>query len=79
MTNSIIEKIDKKSGGIIGVLAGLMSLYATLSLEDLALFCDNTPDGVDLWRAFKDRRDAPDASPNYGFIEYGKEVLQELN
>lgn len=68
-------RIFQKGDGITGVFMGLLALESKLTPEEFELFCDNTPDGEELWLAMTARRDHPDAPEGYNFISYAREVL----
>ncbi len=70
--------IEKKAQGIIGVFTCLMGLQQELSPDDFQLFCDNTPDGEELWITFRGKRDDPNAPEGYNFITFAKEVLDDI-
>lgn len=76
---SILEKLKETVGTTLGLMMAVPTAIAELRLnpEQIEIFCDNTPNGSELWEAFTKRRDDPAADKDYDFISYVKEVLDE--
>lgn len=75
------ELIGLKAQFIMGPTALMMDVMwnGNFSGEELARFCQKTPNGEALWAHFKAyrQRAANRGIRGYGYLEYAKEILTE--
>jgi hypothetical protein len=73
----VLEEIERAVGGVLGLMVALPMTSAQLGLNanQIHIFCENTPDGEELWNMFTARRDSKETSEDYNFTHFMKEVL----
>lgn len=76
-TEEILKEIEKTVDSVFGLMTALPMAYGKLELnvQQISIFCKNTPNGEELWDMFTARRDSEETSKDYGFEHFMKDVL----